>query len=497
MRVVQLLALCALMPALANRAESGATGAIGTWCGPHAWAASSAELLCGPGAARRGQHLPPRRLSLAGGGDQDANDEIRMLRSAMEEMKRRRRTASPTSARGRPAFNATADREMRARKLIEELRIRRHERFDQGRDGPAHGRSRSAPSPGRPWPTTASQSSAGIAQFAGSGGWSLNSTVSHRIWAAETTFGAGMNGTTPAFNWSSLVSAASIKTSASSDVLSHLRGGSGHGEGLRGTDGDSSEPVPISMSDVQVDEGGGDGVAAGSGHEEEGGGMNLESSADAACHQEDGVEAGGLASEPLSEDADLNDAAAFGKEACSSKKRRQRDAGVGRAAENAALEDSDLSSVSAADVEIPARPGWDAASATGGKATTREPLLKAARRGDTEAQLKVGLRFISGPAAKRNPARGLIWLKKAARAGSARAAFNIASLYSSGSASIMHDKQLALNDTLREAMAVRFLRKAVKLEYPAACYHLGARYLKGAGVEQNEERAVQLWRHAG
>ena len=61
----------------------------------------------------------------------------------------------------------------------------------------------------------------------------------------------------------------------------------------------------------------------------------------------------------------------------------------------------------------------------------------------------------------------------------------------------MHDKQLARNDTLREAMAVRFLRKAVKLEYPAACYHLGARYLKGAGVEQNEERAVELWRRAG
>jgi hypothetical protein len=512
-RIVKMLVLCALMPALANHAEHGAAqGAGGT--GPGRKAPVSEKPLGAQACWFALVPAAPLRLSLSGGappGD-DAGDDIKQIRSMLEEMKRRRRTASPTSARGRPAFNATADREMRARKIIEELRIKRHERFDQVRDGPSHARSRSAPSPNRPWPETRAQTSGGIAQFAGSGGWGLNSTVSSRIWATEATVGTGDNGTANFLNWSSLVSAASIKTSASSDVLFHMRGGSDIKCG-GSSEGDSSELVSVpSEDDAQADGRGGD-----SGlerrydedtldEEDEDGG---DDSDDSAREQEARDAAGRPAEldvEMLSEDPDPSDRAEAEEQAVASKKRGNRSSSRQAAdakhatLETNPLEEREFSSVSAADSESPAQAEWAAASAAAAAESTtpgKMTLLKAARRGDRDAQLKVGLRFISGPAAKRNPARGLMWLKKAARAGCGRAAFNVAGVYSAKAASGAQLKRVAHNDTHAEALAVHFLRRAARLKYPPALYHLGARYLKGAGVEHKEERAMHLWRLAG
>ena len=364
------------------------------------------------------------RLSLCGGGDD--GDEISQIRRAMEELKSRRRSASPHSMRGRPAFNATADREMRVKKMLEEQRVRRHERFAQMRDEARHARSRSAPSPSRPPPAARSGSGGGIADFAGSGGWNLT-RVSDQIWATGAQAGSKSNNTF--LNWSSVVSTATIKTSASADVLSHLRGGGGESEGCD-PDSDARETALKARPDAWGENDGED--------EEDAKGSDESESSERAWNMDGGT------LPPLSDSSVSESASAGGRHRMAAAARR--DAGgqdqimVDEAlcgvqeAKELDMHDSSVSDISAAASGGEHAVGGGAsdlggsspsACAAGGKAQKRggkEPkekasLLEKAKAGDIRAQVQVGLGLLSGPPTNRSPQRGLLWLKKAARAG--------------------------------------------------------------------------------
>ena len=464
--------------------------------------------------------LRPRSSTVLRGGGEAAEEgpapplleepsaEISTMRRAIEEAKRRRRSGSPT--RGRPEFNATADREMRARKMLEDLRIKRHQRFDAARNG-TRVRSKSAPSPVRPAPA------GGIADFAGSGGWHVNS-VSNSIWASEGGLrNSGDNSTVQLFNWSSLVSTAAIKTSASHDVLSHLRGGGEDGQvdfsageqersllssgprdekgqrwDMKGWSGEDDHDQDQTNSDEREDTD--DSVDDGAGRRREGS-EDMEKVEGQANKPRLGMQdwkrsvtpAALEALEPLSADADASPSVVVGSERGISGKRVWRDlqdcgsAGSG-------FEESSAGSVVSSDPAVTTHvPGSRGAAQSG---AAQESVLNKAKNGDVDAQVKVGLRLISAPPQKRNVARGLIWLKRAARAGSARAAFNVASICASSKGA--GEGAEWRNDTV----AMKYLRVACTRGYPPALYHLGARHLQGLGVDRSEAQAERLWRQA-
>ncbi|MGB1601594.1 MAG: hypothetical protein ACPIOQ_53175, partial [Promethearchaeia archaeon] len=338
---------------------------------------------------------------------EEPSAEISTMRRAIEEAKRRRRSGSPT--RGRPEFNATADREMRARKMLEDLRIKRHQRFDAARNG-TRVRSKSAPSPVRPAPA------GGIADFAGSGGWHVNS-VSNSIWASEGGLrNSGDNSTVQLFNWSSLVSTAAIKTSASHDVLSHLRGGGEDGQvdfsageqersrlssgprdekgqtwDMKGWSGEDDHDQDQTHSDEREDTD--DAVDGGAGQRREGS-EDMEKVEGQANKPRLGMQdwkrsvtpAALEALEPLSVDTDASPSVVVGSERGISGKRVWRDlqdcgsAGSG-------FEESSAGSVVSSDPAVTSHvPGSRGAAQSG---AAQESVLNKAKNGDLDAQVKV------------------------------------------------------------------------------------------------------------
>jgi hypothetical protein len=407
--VLQLLALFAMITACTKHRAPGPQSAAP----PH---------LRRAGAFRG---LMALRLSLCGGSD---DDEIPQIRRAMEELKWRRRSASPHGMRGRPAFNATADREARVRKMLDEQRVKRHDRFAQVRDEVRHARSKSAPSPSPPL-AARSRGGGGIAQFAGSGGWNLTG-VSDQIWATEPRPGSNSTGTF--LNWTSVVSRAIIKTSASADVLSHLRGGGSESESR---DPDSDARRTALEADAWGDEDSKDAE-----------GDDDSDSSERAWNMN------GATLPPLSDSSVSDSASAAGHQDASAadhgrSARRNRlqdehsdEVMVEQAAhgepegKELGMDDSSVSCVSAAaregehvvgegasalhGAQPPARVAAGGDKERGEKVPReRASLLKKAAGGDVEAQVEVGLGLLSGPPAKRSPQRGLMWLKKAARAG--------------------------------------------------------------------------------
>ena len=420
--VLQLLALCAMITACTNT-KHRAPGPQSAEPPPH---------LRRAGAFRG---LMALRLSLCGGSD---DDEIPQIRRAMEELKWRRRSASPHGMRGRPAFNATADREARVRKILEEQRVKRHDRFAQVRDEVRHARSKSAPSPSPPLAAGRSGGGGGIAKFAGSGGWNLTG-VSDQIWATESRPGSNSTGTF--LNWTSVVSRAIIKTSASADVLSHLRGGGSESEGH---DPDSDARQTALEADAWGDEVSKDAEGDDDSSEES-------ESSERAWNMD------GATLPPLSDSSVSDSASAAGRQDASAadhgrsaRRNRLQDAHsdevmVEQAAhgepegKELGMDYTSASCVSAAASEdehvVGVGAGGKGASALHGDQPParvaaggdkergekvpreRASLLRKAAGGDVEAQVEVGLGLLSGPPAKRSPQRGLMWLKKAARAG--------------------------------------------------------------------------------
>lgn len=151
-----------------------------------------------------------------------------------------------------------------------------------------------------------------------------------------------------------------------------------------------------------------------------------------------------------------------------------------------------------------------------------EPLLLAAKKGDAEAQGKLGQMY-----RRRNDAEAVKWLKRAAAQGDIRAMNELGDMYQVGSGVTQNyaeavkwyrlgaeqgdaESQVDLgqmyrvyakdicgdspHDCLRNA--VEWYRRAAEQGNSRGQYHLGGMYQQGSGIEKNDAEAVKWYRLA-
>ena len=102
-------------------------------------------------------------------------------------------------------------------------------------------------------------------------------------------------------------------------------------------------------------------------------------------------------------------------------------------------------------------------------------LMKAAQRGDPNAQFNIGDWYMTGHGVARDPAVAAAWYKAAAQLGHAVAASNLGVLYAEGRGVQQSD-----------ADAVQWFRKAADAGDAGGENNLGSMYLAGRGVETND-----------
>ncbi len=139
-------------------------------------------------------------------------------------------------------------------------------------------------------------------------------------------------------------------------------------------------------------------------------------------------------------------------------------------------------------------------------------VLRAARRGDAEAQARVGRMFHRGEGVTRDLAEALRWYRRAAEAGNPDGAYGLGVLHAGdpGDAAVFQEKANRLSrDALAmlgiespqpsvtgtgpdPAGAARWFRRAAEQGHPLAQYRLGLAYLTGSGVPRDVEEAY-LW----
>ncbi|RJX18195.1 MAG: sel1 repeat family protein [Desulforudis sp.] len=108
-----------------------------------------------------------------------------------------------------------------------------------------------------------------------------------------------------------------------------------------------------------------------------------------------------------------------------------------------------------------------------------------AERGDTYAQMCLGLAYEKGEGVEQNKHEAVKWYRKAAEQGLATAQNNLGWLYERG-------KGVKQN----KAEAVKWYRKAAKQGLATAQNNLGWVYESGEGVKQNKAEAVKWYRKA-
>ena len=107
-----------------------------------------------------------------------------------------------------------------------------------------------------------------------------------------------------------------------------------------------------------------------------------------------------------------------------------------------------------------------------------ELLLPLAKKGDADAQYKIGGQYHFGQGVKKDYEKALFWYSKAAEQGHARAQFSVGAAYDNGRAVVKDD-----------AEAVKWYRKSAENGYSEGQYNLGTAYLFGNGVSKNYAEA--------
>jgi len=110
---------------------------------------------------------------------------------------------------------------------------------------------------------------------------------------------------------------------------------------------------------------------------------------------------------------------------------------------------------------------------------------KSAEQGNAEAQFSLGLLSNSGDGVVRNRAEAITWYRKAAEQGHAEAQYNLGHAYSSG--------KVVAKD-VREA--VKWFRRAAEQGDTAAKFWLGHSYANGIGIAKDDVVAVKWFREA-
>jgi len=114
-----------------------------------------------------------------------------------------------------------------------------------------------------------------------------------------------------------------------------------------------------------------------------------------------------------------------------------------------------------------------------------EELRREAEAGRTVAQAYLALRYLHGVGFPKDEARAVYWFEKAAAAGDASAAYNLARLLKEGRVVLANP-----------ARALELFRIAVDRGVPGARVELGEMLLTATGPERNFEEAATLFREA-
>jgi hypothetical protein len=105
-------------------------------------------------------------------------------------------------------------------------------------------------------------------------------------------------------------------------------------------------------------------------------------------------------------------------------------------------------------------------------------LIKAAERGDTDAQLRLAIMYANGSSVDQNDEQAARWFRAAAEQGSAQAQNELGLLYRSGH-----------GVALDKAVAVQWWKKAAAQAYGPGLFNVGTAYFNGDGVGINDELA--------
>lgn len=109
-------------------------------------------------------------------------------------------------------------------------------------------------------------------------------------------------------------------------------------------------------------------------------------------------------------------------------------------------------------------------------------FLKAAKQGDIEAQVEVGMAYKYGDGTSKNPEEAFHWLAKAEASGSLQGRLELSL--------ILVDSSRTQADN---ALGLSLLTKNLESNHAQSYWLMGALLMQGEVVEKNERRAVDLW----
>src|SRR5574344_341256 len=107
-------------------------------------------------------------------------------------------------------------------------------------------------------------------------------------------------------------------------------------------------------------------------------------------------------------------------------------------------------------------------------------VLQAARRGEADAQFRLGVLFDKGRGVVQDDDQALQWFRRAAQQGHAKAQYNLAVMLDAGRGTAPDDAQ-----------AAQWYLRAAEQGDAAAQYNLALMLVKGEGVPQGETAAAQ------
>lgn len=135
-------------------------------------------------------------------------------------------------------------------------------------------------------------------------------------------------------------------------------------------------------------------------------------------------------------------------------------------------------------VQADFKDGIDAYEA-GDYVTAHRKFLAEAKKGNAEAQNKLGVMFSEGQGVRQNYKKAVAWHQKAAEQGYAEAQFNLGVMYSEGQGVRQHYKK-----------AVAWYQKAAEQGHAKAQFKLEAMYRLARGVPQDDKAALKWVRMA-
>jgi TPR repeat protein len=111
---------------------------------------------------------------------------------------------------------------------------------------------------------------------------------------------------------------------------------------------------------------------------------------------------------------------------------------------------------------------------------------RAAEKGDAAGEYSLGEMYLTGRGVSVSLAEAVTWMRRAAKDGDPRGQFNLATMYAQG-VGVPKD----------ELKAAKWMLKAADQGLAAGQFGLGAMYAHGKGVPQNAAEAVKWYRKAG